>query len=166
MTVDGLALFVGVFGFALSIYVFVQQRIDHRREREVEVSREDYAIMLDFYQSWLSPAEQDCRKAIYRARDQKAAFADLPDDVQGHINHAIAMMNVVALLRSAGRVPVSVCDELFGGAMVRVVAAAESIGYFTWRKSLTGSTPWPRLRDAAKSLEASGSSQGGPELFG
>lgn len=94
------------------------------------------------------------------------AFADLPDDVQGNINHAIAMMNVVALLRSAGRVPLAECDELFGGAMVRVVAAAESIGYFAVRKSLTGSTPWPRLREAAESLKAPGSSQGGPELVG
>lgn len=68
MTVDGLALILSVLGLALSIYVFLQQRVDHRKEREVEASREDYAIMLDFYQSWLSPLEQDCRKATYRAR--------------------------------------------------------------------------------------------------
>ena len=59
------------------------------------------------------------------------------------------MMNVVAILRDAGKVPTDACDVLFGRATVRLVSAAEDIGYFDWREKISGVRPWRRLRTTA-----------------
>ncbi|NCD17863.1 MAG: hypothetical protein EOL91_11255 [Actinobacteria bacterium] len=151
MTIDA-SLAISLVSLFTSLYVFWQQRVDHRKEREAEVGRQDYTIMLDVYRNWLATEEQECRRVLYDAHSAGALFADLPEETKAKINHAIASMNVVALLRSAGRVPMAECDELFGSTIVRVVRAAEGVGYFEWRRGLTGTTPWVRLRRAAESL--------------
>lgn len=153
MKAEQVALLISILSLAASTIIFVQQRADERRRSSQEDTREDYGIMIDVYRNWLSADEQDCRRALYKARDDAESFTNLSDDTRTKINHAVAMMNLVAILREAERVPIDACDELFGSTIVRVASAADSIGYFEWRHSLTGSPPWRQLRAAARQIE-------------
>jgi hypothetical protein len=143
------ALVLAVLSLAASGITFALQRADRRGELTNEGARASQAIVTDLYQSWLTGDEQDCRRALYEARDSGVDFPNLDRSTQQKINHAIGIMNMIGFVHSAGRIPGAESIELFGGTAVRLHDAAVEIGYFAWREKLTGTTSWRHFREYA-----------------
>lgn len=116
-------------------------------------------MLRDVYRDFLDSHEQACRRTLYRARDAGSTFADLSEEEKGQINHAVAQMNLIGYLWEEKLISREDAINLMGSTAERVDFAAQTIGYYEYRKQLTGKVPWRYLRKFASEHRGRGVSE-------
>lgn len=138
---DVLVAVTAVLGLGVSLYNFAFQRKQADDQLSVAEAAAQRATFLQVYQQFLSPVEQEARRAVYEIRDSGQKYAESGDSMP-LINHAVAFMNLVGYLLQEGQIPRRDTLALIGGSAARVYEAAEAIGYFEVRKSQNKYPPW------------------------
>ncbi|HEU5469403.1 MAG TPA: hypothetical protein VFV67_02030 [Actinophytocola sp.] len=140
-----MAIIISIAALMLSSFVFAYNHRTAKRD-----------LMIRIYDQLLAADRQQGRRVLFELCEYGRKPEDLCEDDFRSANHALAWLDLMAMLYDKRYIPRRDSMALWGITTSRIVHAAEQSGFLQFRDNQQGSLLWPYVRKFAAAARAKG----------